>query len=174
MESCTQAVSQEELGATITSICAQGNGDVTWLSSFTTDQSLLYEDETFLLHNPSCGQINVVDIAQAQDRDRNIKRVKDIIKSQQTPALKERKHETAELIGTRYVKKPFNIDLYLSRHSLKNRVDCGSFMEEKPCILVDESSIHQSLIVQEKMKTSVIGQTAQSGSDLGSMNQQSL
>jgi hypothetical protein len=29
MASCTQAVSQEELGATITSICAQGNGDVT-------------------------------------------------------------------------------------------------------------------------------------------------
>ena len=69
---------------------------VTWLSSFTTDQSLLYEDETFLLHNPSCGQINVVDIAQAQDRDRNTKRVKDI-KSQQTPTLKERKLETAEV-----------------------------------------------------------------------------
>lgn len=97
MASCTQAVSQEELGATVTSICAQGNGDVTWLSSFTTDQSLLYEDETFLLHNPSCGQINVVDIAQAQDRDRNTKRVKDIIKSQQTPILKERKLGTAEV-----------------------------------------------------------------------------
>jgi hypothetical protein len=85
------------VGATITSICSQGNGDVTWLSSFTTDQSLLYEDETFLLHNPSCGQINVVDIAQAQDRDRNIKRVKYIIKSEQTPTLKERKLETAEV-----------------------------------------------------------------------------
>ncbi|CAB4023619.1 Hypothetical predicted protein, partial [Paramuricea clavata] len=54
MASCTQAVSQEELGATITSICAQGNGDVTWLSSLTTDQSLLYEDETLLVREVKC------------------------------------------------------------------------------------------------------------------------
>ena len=98
MAACTQTVSQEELGATITVIGAQDKGDVTWISSITTDYNLLQEHETFLLNNTTgCNEINVVDIAQAQDRDRNINRVKSIIKSRETLTMNEKRLETAEV-----------------------------------------------------------------------------
>ena len=97
MAACTQTVSQEELGATITAIGAQDKGDVTWLSSITTDYNLLQEHETFLSNNTGCIEINVVDIAQAQDRDRNINRVKSIIKSRETLTMNVRRLETAEV-----------------------------------------------------------------------------
>ena len=76
MASCTQMVTQEEIGATSATICAQASGDATWLSSFTIDQNSLYEDEVFLSHSPTCSQIKTVDLAQAQDKDQNIKRIK--------------------------------------------------------------------------------------------------
>ena len=94
MASRTQTVTQEEIGATTATICAEASGDATWLSSFTIDQNSLYEDEVFLSHNPTC---KTVDLAQAQDRDQNIKRIQDIIGSQEIPILTERRRETAEV-----------------------------------------------------------------------------
>ena len=89
-------VTHEEIGATTATICAQASGDATWLSSFTIDQNSLYEDGVFLSYNPTCSQIKTVDLAQAQDRDQNIQRIKDIIRSQKIPTLTERRRETAE------------------------------------------------------------------------------
>ena len=97
MASCTETISQEELGATVTFIRAQNDGDATWLSSFTTDQRLLAEGETFLSQKSSCCQVEVIHVGQAQDRDRNIVRIKDIMKSQRTITLKERENETPEV-----------------------------------------------------------------------------
>ena len=96
MASCTQMVSQEEIGAMTATTCAQASGDATWLSSFTIDQNSLYE-EVFLSHNLTCSQIKTVDLAQAQDRHQNIKRIKDIIRSQKIPTLTECRCEKGEV-----------------------------------------------------------------------------
>ena len=39
----------------------------------------------------------MIDVGQAQDRDRNIVRIKDIMKSQRTITFKERENETPEV-----------------------------------------------------------------------------
>lgn len=96
MASCTQTVSQEELDASITSIRGLGNGEAIWLTSFTTKEHML-DDDAFLPSNPSCGQIKVAEIAQAQDKDQNVKRVKELIRSQQIPTPRERQRETPEV-----------------------------------------------------------------------------
>ena len=97
MSSCTGTVSQEELHASITSIRAQGNGEAIWLTSFTTQEGMLGEDGAFLDPNPSCNQIKVVEIAQEQDNDKSIKRVKEIIRTQQIPSPRERHRENPEV-----------------------------------------------------------------------------
>ena len=110
MASCTQMVTHEEIGATTATICAQASGDATWLSSFTIDQNSLYEDEVFLSYNPTCSQIKTVDLVQAQDRDQNIERIKDIIRSQKIPTLTERRRETAEVRRFLYESPKLQID----------------------------------------------------------------
>ena len=107
MASCNQMVTQEEIGVIC---CAQTSSDATWLSSFTIDQNSLYEDEVFLSHNPTCCQIKTVYLAQAQDRDKNIKHIKDIIRSQKIPASTERRCETAEVRRFLYELPKLQID----------------------------------------------------------------
>lgn len=66
------------------------------------DHFLTIEDqmlENFRPLQTSCGQINVVNIAQKQDSKMNIERVKEIIQSQKIPKPSKRKH------GTPVVKK---------------------------------------------------------------------
>ena len=65
----------------------------------------------FLSHNPTCSKIKTVDLAQAQDRDQNIKRIKDIIGSQKIPTLTERRRETAEVRRFLFELPKLQIDL---------------------------------------------------------------
>ena len=97
MSSCTKTVSQEELHASITSVCALGNGDSIWLTAFTTNGEVLADDEAVRSLNPRCSQIKIVDIAREQDNDENVRRVKEIIRSKQTLTPKERQRETPEV-----------------------------------------------------------------------------
>ena len=97
MASCTQTVSTEELDASITAIRALSNGETNWLTSLTNQEHMLDDDGVFLPSNPACSQINVVDIALAQDKDHNINRVEEIIQSQQIPTPRERQRETPEV-----------------------------------------------------------------------------
>ena len=97
MSSCTRTVSQEELHAAITSVRALGNGDSIWLASFTTDGELLADDEALRSLNPRCSQIKTVDIAREQDNDKNVRRIKEILRSKQTLTPRERQRETPEV-----------------------------------------------------------------------------
>ena len=72
MASCTDSASQADLS--ITSILAQDEGDVTWLSSFTVHKEMLSQDEIFLTQNVSCSQIRVVNIAKIQQVSAEVRR----------------------------------------------------------------------------------------------------
>ena len=84
MSSCTITVSQEELHAAVTSARCLGNGDSIWLASFTTDGELLADDEALRSLNSRCSQIKTVNIAREQDDDKNVRRIKEILRSKQT------------------------------------------------------------------------------------------
>ena len=84
MSSCTITVSQEELDAAVTSARCLGNGDSIWLASFTTDGELLADDEALRSLNSRCSQIKTVNIAREQDDDKNVRRIKEILRSKQT------------------------------------------------------------------------------------------
>ncbi len=77
---------QEELDAAITAIRDLGNGEAIWLTSITTEEQILGE-RMFLPSNTNCSQIKVAEIAQEQG-NKNVKRVKDIVRSKQTPTLR--------------------------------------------------------------------------------------
>ena len=97
MKSCTEELSSEVIQAVTHSAQVQDNGSSNWLTALTDDPTTLTLDST-VLEQPSTSQIDKTNLAQAQEQDRVIGRVRYYLKSGLQPTAQE---TCAELPATR-------------------------------------------------------------------------
>ena len=91
MDKCTESVSPEVLNATVTGVAAQREGNITWVSAVTSDETILELDNVNL--PPRHSAINPNQILQAQRQDQAIGRVLAFKIEGKRPSIQETKRE---------------------------------------------------------------------------------
>ena len=91
MKECTEEVSKDELCAVITHVKAQSEGDVTWITSVSSDQAVLDVDQQDV--GEGLRRINAVDLLEAQRQDSVVGRVLQLKGSGNLPPIPERQRE---------------------------------------------------------------------------------
>ena len=97
MKSHTEELSPEVIQAVTHSAQVQDNGSSNWLTALTNDRTTLTLDST-VLEKPPTSQIDKTNLAQVQEQDRVIRRVRYYLKSGLRPTAQE---THAELPATR-------------------------------------------------------------------------
>ena len=97
MKSCTEELSPEVIQAVTHAAQVQDNGSSNWLTALTDDPTTLTLDST-VLEKPPTSQVDKTNLAQVQEQDRVIGRVRYYLKSGLRPTAQE---THAELPATR-------------------------------------------------------------------------
>ena len=92
MKSCTEELSPEVIQVVTHSAQVQDNGSSNWLTALTDDPTTLILDST-VLEKPPTSQIEKTNLAQAQEQDRVIGRVRSYLKSGLRPTAQETRAE---------------------------------------------------------------------------------
>ena len=110
MEKCENTVKSDEFQATVTSILAGERGEVTWITSLAAKSSDLEPEKDQLPQRPTEKKISTVDLANAQKREDDIKRVIEYVKSQRKPTRNQLQEESRVVQRYMYEWKKLSVD----------------------------------------------------------------
>ena len=145
MDKCTESVSPKVLNATVTGVTAQKEGNITWVSAVSQDETILELEELHL--PPGQSAINRNQILQAQQQDQVIGRVLAFKIDGKRPSIQETKREL-----------PATIVLLRQWHKLKVGEDG---------LLYRVSGGHQQLVLLQQFRRTIYKELDQEMEHLG-------
>lgn len=97
MNSCSAKISPDVIQATISSVTAQGTGDIVWITAITTDEKELQADQVHNTLPSTTSKLRVVDMVKAQSEDPTIARIVQLLKTNKKPSVTEIRQETPQV-----------------------------------------------------------------------------